>query len=139
MRIRSLFVAVVFVFAFVLQSFAQTAVPDYSGWKKISSPEQFTIDGKSVTLKVGIYQDTNQSTLVEHLIIVINNESGEPWIMLYTYLQHTADHKNENKEQNNLFEYQNGKWVHIKDFSDSQDLYKETEEFLKSRYSLGVE
>lgn len=132
-NILALFVCV-FTLLFANQAFAQQAVPDYSNWENQSGQVQAVHDGKQVVLTNTVYKNVDEATNLEELVNILNDENGKPWLIIYKYLQHTSDHQNEKPTQSHLFEYKNGKWVHIQDLSNGteDDFYN----LLKSKYNL---
>jgi len=134
MKLR-LWPAVLTVFATLIFSSlatAQVALPDYSTWKMESVSVPAVHGGKQVYLKIDSYY---QNGGIEQLINIYHDENDKPWFLFYASLQHTPDHQNE-KIQYNCFEHQGGNWVHVRGFTDHDDVITEITDFLKSRYDL---
>ena len=139
-RLSPVLIAFIFItFLFNSCAFAQVTAPDYSKWESGESGHlQAMHNGKEVSLPVAGYDNYDQSSMLEQSAIVINDESDKPWLMFYVSVQHAVDGTNEWKPQYHFFEYTDGKWVHVKDFTDTPDaeLEKDTANLLKSRYNL---
>lgn len=116
---------------FSLPAFAQVPLPDYSKWTLVTSSVNVTHNDKMVSLKFDHYQ--NRSDQEKQLSVnVLDNNKKESWLAFYV-IEYTDQSK---RNEYHLFEYKNGKWEYVKNFSESQDLKQDSIEFLKSKYNL---
>ncbi len=135
-KIMALFSIYAFLLLFASSVLAQVALPDYSGWDSRPTSSRAVHNGNNVVLSGTYYYHRDQSNMREESISVLNDESGREWLILYAYFQHTPDHVNENLPRYHVFEYQNGRWVHVQDFSDSTNFNGDLSDFLKNQYNL---
>lgn len=122
------------------QAFAQPTLPDYTKWEKSSSAMSVVHHGKDVSLYAERYENLDADNLYQHSILVIHDEQKSSWIAFYTraLLYKDGDRLVVASFNYWLFDRSNNSWSLVKDFSQSreQDLAKETDDFLKSRYDL---
>ena len=113
---------------------ADHTLPDYSKWQNETSTELMIHNGKEESMPSVQYFDIDEKKLIFRMVSLLNHENKEPWLLFY--LMEPAD---QNKDiELNLFEYKNGKWVFIKNFSDHLDPTVQAMDFLKVKYGLEV-
>ena len=116
-------------------------LPDYSKWaqeppQKIQAKIQAMRNDQAVSLVVTDYQNVDISNYVQEFVTVLDDENEKPWLLFYEFVKFGSDFKPV-KFSFNMFEYKKGKWVHVKDFTNSgPNLGKDTEDLLKNRYNL---
>lgn len=132
------------IFALIMPvySYAQPntpTFPDLTGYDKTTSEIPMVLDGKDVNFQMDQYYYLDLDNLKRHFVSLLNNESGKPWLALYTEEdgERLPDGSVVTKESRlYLFENVNGKWVLVKDFSESQNFSNEFDELLKNKYKL---
>ncbi len=116
---------------FSLPALAQISLPDYSKWEVSNSSINVILNGKAMSLKFDLYRNMDDK-VINLFVNVVSNDKGEPWLAF-----HVLSYKNQSKPNEfHFFEYKNGKWEYVKNFSDSQDLRQDSDKFLKERYNL---
>lgn len=119
---------------FSLSALAQISLPDYSKWASKTSFVNAIHNDKSVFLRFDHYLNNTEKEKSLY-VNVLNNENGEPWIAFHAIAYLGQSERNEF----HFFEYKDKKWEYVKNFSDSQDLSKDTTEFLKVKYNFSFQ
>lgn len=133
------FALVIITFFSCTQAFAQQTLPDYTKWNKTATATIPAVhNGTDVNLVGEFYENLDVDNLYSSSVMIFYDEQRRPWIALYTRV---ILYKDGNKlvpagTEYYLFENNSNKWSFVKDFSQSKNLSKETDDFLKSRYGL---
>lgn len=138
--VTALFASAVIVILSCAKAFAQQpTLPDYTRWyKSVSQNSSVVLNDRNVNLLSEFYINLDVDNLYHHGVFVIYDEQRRPWIALYTrvILYRDGDRLVPAGTSYWSFEASNGGWSFVRDFSQSQELDKETAEFLKNRYNL---
>ncbi len=111
------------------------SVPDYSKWQLTSeTAEEFLYKKEAVLLVIKIFNYVDGAGM-RHSVATIDDLKQKPWLLFYgTENMLTKDRAYYRGRY--VFEQNNGKWVPVKDLSNSQDMEKDGEKLLKERYDL---
>lgn len=140
--IRFVFV-LTFLFSLVSSVYAQNPeLPDYTGWKTNSVTGPVSINGQDATLKVDVVDNRDDVNLRWDILNVVHDPHGNLWLAVW--IERIGERKSPGnitlKQENYyLFEYHNGSWFFVKDFSKSnhpQGWTAELHDFLADKYKL---
>lgn len=101
------------------------SLPDFSKWEKETMDAHMIYRDQEVTFNEEVYYDAHSGLVV----VIIYDEKKNPWLAFFSK-------RDSNPIQFLLFENREGKWMFVNDFTNSEDLYKETNDFLKAKYDL---
>jgi len=142
MRQNLLILALMIAFSFlVIVNVQAQTLPDFSQWEQESGSISGTLNGKRVSLNMPRYFKEDFKNLQYDDVNILNDGKGNPWLAFNTkiILDKLANGEYSIRQtQKFLFESLNGKWILVKDFSESVNVDKDTLDFLKEEYSLEV-
>ena len=110
-------------------------VPDYTKWQITSeTAEEFLYNKEAVFLMIKIFNYVDSAGM-RYSVSVIDDLEQKPWLLFY-YVEKILTKDGAHYRGRYVFEQNNGRWVAVKDLSNSQDMEKEGEKFLKEKYNL---
>lgn len=120
------------------QTVSSQKLPDYTAWEKVDSGTiSVALNGRDTKLLAEVYSKTDPVNLKRGTIELIYNETGDPWIAMYTEEigERHSDGSITTKEAHlYMFEKIRDKWVLVRD-SLGGDI-RGFIDFLKTRYGL---
>ena len=132
MKFRLSLLVVIGMFSiFPTLTFAQPSLPDYFWWPKQSHVSGYIRNGSEIFLKITRYDNDDQVKMRKETINVWDDENKKPWLLFYSLTDLASG-----SQEFQLFEYINGQWIHVNDFSGSKDLGNDVRDFLKNRYNV---
>ena len=143
MAVKKTVISLIFAFAVLVPAlaFSQTVqLPDYTKWTRPSEVEKWPVvlNGKDTDLAAETWQQTDTIALRRHIIRVVYDEQKNPWLAFYVYEIGQKQGENVTTKETHYYLFENikGKWELVRDFSGSNDVAKDANEFLRQNYKL---